>query len=372
MSASPRTPVCLDDFEPLAAARISSAAYDYYRSGAGDERTLDRNRDAFDRILLRPRVLRDVSTLDTSTSLFGSRYDAPLIVAPTAFHGLADPGGEVTTAGAAAGAAIGFCMATLANRTIEEVAAASGAGPRWFQLYLFRDRDWSADLIDRATAAGFEAIVVTVDAPVLGRREADIRRGFELPPRLTIANAPRSVLRGSIGNSGLAAYFASMLDPGLDFTALEWLVRRSPLPVLVKGVLRGDDAQAAVESGAAGVIVSNHGGRQLDTTIASIEALPAIRRAVGAEVPVLVDGGVRRGIDVVKALPCGADAVLLGRPILYALAAAGSNGVEQAVAILTGELREAMALRGATSLAGLDQGLIASESPDGLGYAAWQ
>lgn len=359
MIAGGRAPAPLNllELESAAASVLDPLARDYYRSGAGDELTLARNRAAFAELELLPRVLVDVSTVDTSTTVLGTALSHPVAVAPTAFHRLADPEGEVATACGAAAAGALMCLSSLSNTPMEEVAAAADA-PRWFQLYVFRDRGVTSDLVSRAEAAGYGAIVLTVDAPVLGRRERDVRNEFELPEGLSIACVPDGDVDAPTGQSGLAAYFATMLDASLDWSDLEWLVSSTSLPVAVKGIHRADDAERAVESGAAGVIVSNHGGRQLDTVPATIEMLPAVAEALGGRADVLLDSGVRRGTDVVKALALGADAVLIGRPILWSLALGGSGGVRDTIEMLVAELREAMTLCGARSLDELSSDLI--------------
>lgn len=352
-------PVNLHELEALAAERLEPTAYDYYRSGAGDEITLEENRVAFDGLRLLPRVLRDVSAPDLSCRLLGTPASLPVAVAPTAFHRLADPEGEPATARGSAAADAVFCLSSLSNTSIEEVAAAAppGAG-LWFQLYLFRDRGLTRELVERAERAGYRAILLTVDAPVLGRRERDIRNRFELPPGLTIA-AVGDAVDAAEGQSGLAAYFASQLDPALRWEDLEWLAGVSGLPVALKGVHRPDDAERAVEHGIAGVIVSNHGARQLDTVPGAVEMLPAVTEAVAGRAEVLLDGGVRRGTDVVKALCLGAAGVMVGRPALWGLALDGADGVRRVLNMLRLELREAMALCGAGSLADLDADLLA-------------
>ncbi len=351
-------PVNLLELEALAAARLDPSTYDYYRSGAGEELTLARNRAAFAELQLLPRVLVDVADVDLATSVLGAELAHPVAVAPTAFHRLADPEGEIATARGAAAADAVMCLSSLSNTPLEEVAAAVEA-PRWFQLYVFRDRGVTRDLVERAEAAGYGAIVLTVDAPILGRRERDVRNEFKLPPGLGIACVPDGVVAGAEGESGLAAYFATMLDAGLDWDDLEWLAATTSLPVAVKGVHRADDAERALAAGAAAVIVSNHGGRQLDTVPATIELLPAVADAVADGGEVLLDGGVRRGSDVVKALALGARAVLVGRPVLWALAAGGGAGVGAALTMLAAETRETMALCGARSVAELGPDLLA-------------
>ncbi len=352
-------PANLQDLEEPASRVLDPVAYDYYRSGGGDEITLDRNRDAFARLSLLPHVLRDVSDLDLRTKLLGTPTSLPVAVAPTAFHGLANPDAECATARGAAAADAIFCLSSLSNTTIEEAAGAVEGPPGWFQLYVFRDRELTRSLVERAEAAGYSAILLTVDAPVLGRRERDIRNSFELPGHLTIACVDDHV-GAPEGESGLAAYFASQLDASLEWSDLEWLVEISGLPVAVKGIHRPDDAERAIEAGAAGIVVSNHGGRQLDTVPATIEMLPPIAEVVGGRAEILLDGGVRRGSDIVKALCLGADGVMVGRPILWGLALDGSDGVRRTLNMLRIELREAMALCGAARLSDLGPELIAT------------
>ena len=351
-------PLNLADLEAPAAELFDRDAYDYYRSGGGDEITLGRNRAAFDEIRLLPHVLRNVSEISLERTLLGSPSSMPIAVAPTAFHGLADPEAELATARGATAADGIFCLSSLSNTEPEAVAAADEGGHRWFQLYVFKDRGLTRDLVSRAEAAGYEALLLTVDAPVLGRRERDIRNHFSLPENLTVACVGDAV-DAPEGQSGLAAYFASQLDPSLTWSDLEWLVETCGLPVAVKGVHRADDALRAVEAGAAGVIVSNHGARQLDTVPATIEMLPAVAEAVEGRAEVLLDGGVRRGTDVVKALCLGARGVMVGRPILWGLTLEGEAGVSRTLDMLRVELLEAMALCGAASVDELSLDLIA-------------
>ena len=352
-------PLNLFDYERLAAERLQQMAYDYFASGAHDELTLRENRAAFERIQLRPRVLVDVSERDSSTRLLGRRHEAPLLVAPTAFAKMAHPDGELAIARAAGAAGVTMTLSTLATATLEDVAAAASA-PLWFQLYVFRDRDVTRSLVERAEAAGYEALVVTVDAPLLGRRERDARNRFVLPEGLVAENLMGDELRNlpAGSDSGLALYFASLFDQSLTWTDLEWLRSITRLPLLVKGVLRGDDAALAVEHGASGVIVSNHGGRQLDTAVPAIEALPEVVAAVDGRVEVLMDGGVRRGTDILKAIARGAGAVLVGRPLLWGLAVNGEQGARHVLETLRREFDLAMALSGCPAVEHIDAELL--------------
>jgi 4-hydroxymandelate oxidase len=355
---SPR-PLSLLDYERLATERLPRMAYDYFAAGADDEITLRRNREAFEHVSLRPRVLRGVGTPDVSTTILGRRHALPVLVAPTAFAMLAHPDGELAIARACGVGSVTQVVSTLSTYGLEAVAEAS-TGPRWFQVYVFRDRAVTRALVERAAAAGYEALVLTVDAPVLGSREADVRNQFALPDGVYPANLLTAEERAvwAAEGSGLARYFAEHMDAALTWDDVDWLRSVSPLPVLVKGILRGDDAKLAVEHGAAGVIVSNHGGRQLDGAPAAIEVVREVADAVDGRADVLLDGGVRRGTDVVKALASGAGAVLIGRPVLWGLAVDGEAGVLHVLEILRDELRRAMALCGCRSVAEIRPDLL--------------
>ncbi|HUH01442.1 MAG TPA: alpha-hydroxy acid oxidase [Kofleriaceae bacterium] len=353
-------PLKVEDFEALAAEKVARFAWDYYASGADDEVTLRANRQAYQAIALYYRVLVDVSTRDLATTILGQPISMPIMVAPTAFHRLAHPDGELATRRAAAAAGTVMILSTLSNTAVEAVAAAA-TGPLWFQLYVYKDRGVTRGLVERVEAAGCQALVLTVDAPLLGRRERDVRNRFQLPPELSIENmlpAGLQAMPAPIGDSGLAGYFASLLDPSLSWRDLAWLRSITRLPIVVKGIVRADDAHRAVEHGAAAVVVSNHGGRQLDTSPATIEALPRIVEAIGERAEVLVDGGVRRGTDVLKALALGARAVLLGRPVLWGLALDGAAGVQQVLEMLRTELDLAMALAGCPRIADITSDLV--------------
>jgi 4-hydroxymandelate oxidase len=350
----------LMDLERLALGRLSALARDYYASGADDEVTLRENRAAFERLRLHYRVLVDVSRRELSTAVLGTPISMPIVVAPTAFQRLAHPDGELATVRAAGAAGTLMILSTLSTTAVEEVTAAA-TGPVWFQLYVYRDRAATAALVQRVEAAGCKALVLTVDAPLLGRRERDVRNRFALPPGLSIENMHAHGM-GAVGSdlpdSGLAAYFASLLDPALTWKDLEWLRSITRLPVIVKGVVRPDDARRAISHGASAIVVSNHGGRQLDTSPATISVLPAIADAVAGQAEILLDGGVRRGTDVVKALALGARAVLIGRPVLWGLTVAGQAGVSAALGMLRAELDLALALCGCPHVGGLDRDLV--------------
>ncbi len=351
-------PVNVHEFEELARARLTPMAYDYIAGGADGETTVRANRQAFARWRLMPRVLVDVSRLTTRVQLLGGEAGFPVLVAPTAFHQLAHPEGEAATARAATAAGTIMVASTIANLSVTQVAERCPGAALWFQLYIHRDRGLTRELIGRAEGAGCRALCLTVDTPFFGRRDRDMRNAFRLPEGHVMGNLRDARLdEAAAGLSGLLAY-SRQLDPSLDWSAVEWLRSSTRLPVVLKGILDPRDATEAVRLGADGVIVSNHGGRQLDETVAALDALPGVVEAVAGAVPVLMDGGVRRGTDVLKALALGARAVLVGRPILWGLAAAGQAGVERVLALLRAELEHAMALSGRPDVARVDRGLL--------------
>jgi len=353
-------PINLFEYEALATERLSPMALDYYAGGAWDEVTIKDNRSAFERFKLRPRMLVDVSQRDLSTTVLGQTLSMPILIAPMAFQCLAHADGEVATARVAASLGTIMTVSTLATKSLEEVALASGS-QLWFQLYIHRDRSLTQALVERAYAAGYKAICLTVDSPMMGKREKDVRNQFTLPSGMSLANlATMKDLKipHPSGESGLFAYFAEQINPAVTWADLDWLRSLSPLPLVIKGILRGDDALKAVEHGAQAVVVSNHGGRQLDGAIASIDALSEVVAAVGDKAEVLVDGGIRRGTDILKALALGAKAVLLGRPVLWGLAVGGEAGVRHSLELLREELNIAMALSGCASLKDIDPSLV--------------
>ena len=352
--------VNISDFEVAARAKLPAMAYAYYASGAWDELTLRANREAYERIMLKYRVLVDVSNRDLSTSVLGDQISMPIMVAPVALQKMAHPDGELATAAAAGAAGTIMILSTLATSSIEEVMKVA-TGALWFQLYVYKDRGVTRSLVERAEAAGYRAIVLTVDTPMLGCREADMRNRFQIPEGLSLKNLSEAHLDKSpkdVDESGLFAYARMLHDPSLSWKDLDWLRSITRLPVLVKGVVRPDDAMRAVQAGVAGIIVSNHGGRQLDTAPATISVLADIVEAVDGRVDVLVDGGVRRGTDVIKALALGAKAVLVGRPVVWGLAVDGENGVRRVLELLRGELDLAMALCGCSSIRTISRDLI--------------
>ena len=324
-------PLNVHDYELLARERLDENAWEYFRGGAGDESTLRENLAAFARWRLRPRVLVDVSVVDTSVTVLGATVGAPILVAPVALQQLAHPDAEAATARAAARAGTIMVLSTSATLRPGAVAEAAPRAPRWFQVYVFRDRGVTQSLIDEACAHGYSALVLTVDVPILGRREGAVRIGFNIPDEFEVA--------GDIFGD---------IDASVSWRDLEWLAGHG-LPVVLKGVLTSEDARIAVDHGAAAVVVSNHGGRQLDGVPASIDALPQVVDAVDGRAEVLLDSGVRRGVDALRALALGARAVLVGRPVVYALAAGGEEGVVHVLQLLRDEVELGLRLLGCTS-----------------------
>jgi len=348
------------DYEAAARETLSKIAYDYYRSGANDEITLHENHSAYERIKLKPRVLRDISKRDLTTTILGQTVSMPILVAPTAFHAMACPEGEVATARAAGKADTIMILSTLATKSIEEVMPAA-TGPVWFQLYVYKDREATLSLVQRAVSAGCSAIALTVDAQIWGRRERDIKNRFRLPEGLSIKNlmpAGKGQFPKEQADSGLAAYVSWQFDQTLCWKDVEWLCSKAKVPVLLKGVLHPEDARLAIDHGAAGVIVSNHGARQLDTVPATIEALPEIVEAVDGKIEVLIDGGIRRGTDILKAIALGAKAVGVGRPIIWGLAVDGEQGATRILSILRKDFELAMRLYGCTTVEEIKNALI--------------
>jgi 4-hydroxymandelate oxidase len=326
------TPVNVWDYERLAEEKLDANAHAYFAGGAGDEVTLRDNLAAFERRKLRPRVLVDVTSVSTATTVLGTDVTLPILIAPLAVQRMAHPDGELATARAAAAAGTIMCLSTAATARPAEVAAAAPGAPRWFQVYVFADRAQTEDLIAEAVESDFSALVLTVDTPYLGRRERDIRIDFKVPEHLTIS--------GDI--------FGGHFDTGLSWRDLEWLAG-SGLPVAVKGILTAEDARLACEHGAAAVIVSNHGGRQLDGVSGSLDALEEVVEAVDGRAEVLLDGGVRRGTDALKALALGARGVMIGRAMLWGLAVGGEEGVAHVLQLLRNEVELGLALLGCAS-----------------------
>jgi L-lactate dehydrogenase (cytochrome) len=367
----------VEDLRRASRRRLPRAVFDFIDGGAEDEIALRHNREAFERVSLIPRVLVDVGQVDPCTTILGQRLAAPLVLAPTGLCGMATSRGEIPAAEAAVEAGIPFAASCMSSITLEEIAREVPGG-HWFQLYIWRDRGITQSLVERAAAEGYRALVVTVDTPVLGLRERDVRNGATIPPRITLRNAldtlrrPRwllTIARGprvtfanvtAAGESGgglqrfaLSPFVNGLFDPSATWADLDWTRKLWKGPLLVKGVMHPADARLAVKHGADGIVVSNHGGRQLDTAPATLEVLPEIVHAVGGDAEIILDGGVRRGTDIAKALALGARACMIGRPYLYGLSVDRRQGVLKAIGILTSELKRAMALMGCTQVADL-------------------
>ena len=382
--------VDVGDLRRLSRRRLPRGVFDYVDGGAEDELSLQRNVAAFRRVEFRPRVLRDVGDVDTSCRLLGRSLSVPLVLAPTGFTRIVVPDGELAVARAAARSGLPYTLSTLATRSIEEVAACCD-GPKWFQVYVWRDRGMVRDMLDRAEESGYEAIMLTVDTPVLGRRERDVRHGFTLPPTI----GPRTLLDGArhpgwtwrlvrsepitfanvVGPGtaevtsavNLAEYINSQFDPSLSWRDLEWFRSVWAKPIVVKGVQSVDDAILAAEQGVDAIAISNHGGRQLDGSPAPIELVAPVAAAVGDRVEIICDGGIRRGSDIVKAIALGATAGMIGRAYLYGLGAAGERGVDHVLDHLAGGMRRTMALIGCQTLADLTPAAVAWRPPGGEG-----
>ena len=340
----------LHDYERVAAERLAPGPLAYFTGGAGDEVTLRDNRAAFARQAIVPRVMRDVSSVDMSVEVFGRRWPTPIFIAPTALQRMAHPDGELATARSAASRGMTVAVSTSASTDLADIAEVGG--PRWFQVYFLADHGARRALIERAVAHGYEALVLTVDLARIGRRERDLRVGFRIPEGVDLPNV--AIAAGVTPEEVASVEYVDRMS----WADLEWLAGFG-LPVVVKGILHPDDAQLAIEHGAAGVEVSNHGGRQLDAAIASLDALPAVAEAVDGRVPILLDGGVRRGVDVLIGLALGATAVGIGRPIIWGLAVDGQAGVGNVLDLLTNELENAMALAGAPTIADITPELLA-------------
>jgi L-lactate dehydrogenase (cytochrome) len=373
---------CVDDLRRIAKRSTPSGVFDYIDGAAEDERTLAANSADFARIGFKPRVLRDVGVVDPSTIVLGRPSALPLVLAPTGFTRIADPQGELAVARAAARAGLPYSLSTMGTRSIEEVAAASGDGRRWFQVYVWRDRGLVKEMIERAAAAGYEALIVTVDTARLGKRERDVRRGFTLPPKIGLdtllqgAIHPRwtwnfvraepvrfaNVTGRDVGDGGsavgLAEYVNTQFDPGLSWADIDWMRSVWDGPIVLKGIQTVTDAQLAVEHGVEAVALSNHGGRQLDDAPTPISLVAPVVDAVGDALEVYCDGGVRRGSDIVKAVALGARACMAGRAYLYGLAAGGERGVDHVLGLLGDDVRRTMSLVGATNVADLGRDVV--------------
>ncbi|XP_012735018.2 hydroxyacid oxidase 1 [Fundulus heteroclitus] len=359
--------VCVSDFEEEAKRVLPKAVYDYYRSGADGQSTLADNVAAFNRWCLIPRVLRDVSVVDLSVSVLGQKLSMPLCVGATAMQRMAHPAGETATARACKAVGTGMMLSSWATSSIEEVMSAmtstpGSGGVLWMQLYIYKDRELTLSLVRRAEKAGYKALFVTVDTPYLGKRLDDVRNRFKMPSHLRMSNFSSALLsfsEGDYGNdSGLAVYVANAIEPALSWDDITWLKKHTRLPVIIKGVLNGQDAVQAVNYGVSGILVSNHGARQLDGVPATLDVLEEVVKAVQGRCDVYMDGGVRRGTDVLKALALGAKAVFIGRPVLWGLACQGEEGVIELLELLKEELRLALALSGCRSISEVSRSLV--------------
>lgn len=340
------------EFEISAKQRLAKQTFDYYASGASDELTVSRNIDALKRILLVPRILRDTSSINIKTQLLNIELPFPLFIAPTAFHALSHPEGEVETVKAANETGVPMIVSTMGTRSLEEIAQAATI-PLWFQLYIYQERRITEQLVKRAEKAGYRALVVTVDTPIMGKREKDIRNGFKLPAGMSAKNFAMAGLTEVSDNengSKVKNYTDKLFDKSLNWKDLDWLRSITHLPLIIKGIINPIDAELAVDSGLDAIIVSNHGGRQLDSMPASIEMLPVIADKVKNKIPLLIDGGFRRGTDLFKAIALGADAVLIGRPILWALSLKGRESIVRLLDIYRNEFIETMTLCGCNSI----------------------
>ncbi|XP_043927424.1 hydroxyacid oxidase 2-like [Protopterus annectens] len=348
--------VCLTDYEDYAREHLPKATWDYYAAGADECCTRDDNLLAYKRIRLRPRMLRNVSVTDTRTTILGSEVSCPVGIAPTAFHCLAWPEGELSTARASEAMKICYITSTYSTCSVEEIAAAAPNGLRWFQLYVYRNRKLSEQLIQRVEKLGFKALVLTVDVPYPGKRREDIRNNFKLPPHLKVKN-----LDSSFEESNSPEEYGvpvQTLDPSISWKDIHWLQSVTHLPIVIKGILTKEDAELAVEHGVQGIIVSNHGGRQLDGAPATIDALSEIVDTVQGRIEVYLDGGIRTGCDVLKALALGAKCVFIGRPVVWGLSYKGEEGVRDILQILNDEFRLSMALSGCRDVTEVNSSLI--------------
>jgi L-lactate dehydrogenase (cytochrome) len=376
-----RRAASVSDLRLIARKRLPRGVFDYIDGGAEDELTMRRNAEAFRRLEFRPRVLCDVGAIDTSTTLLGRPLPVPLVLAPTGFTRIASPGGELDVARAAARAQLPYTLSTMGTRSIEEVAAVS-SGRKWFQVYVWRDRGLVKEMLGRAAAAGYEAIVITVDTAVLGRRERDVRHGFTLPPRLgpgtlldgalhpgwtwdfvraepiTFANITGPGVPAGAEAVNLAEYTNSQFDPALSWRDLDWFRAAWDGPIVLKGIQTVDDARLAADAGVEAIALSNHGGRQLDGSPPPAELIAPVADAIGDRAEIICDGGIRRGSDIVKAVALGARACMIGRAYLYGLGAAGERGVDHVLALLASDIRRTMALTGRRRMSELGADLV--------------
>ncbi|KAH8647785.1 FMN-dependent dehydrogenase [Xylariales sp. PMI_506] len=387
-SSGASEPITVAEIREIAKTKLSKQAWEYYKTGADAEITLGRNEEAYSDLLLRPRFLRDVSQIDTSTQIFGKRYDIPIAIAPSAYQKLAGGKGEVDNFRASHKLGTNYILSTAATTSLEEVISCAGdrdgAYPKpWFQLYFMRNRDLTRKLIERAEKAGYEALVLTIDTPILGNRIHERKDPLKLPSHMAPANMPsvkgtQGTLAGLILNAKTAAEYQRVIEENAD-AAIEtrlvwhevvpWLRAATSMKIILKGVMTSEDALRAVEAGVDGIVVSNHGGRQLDGAPATIEALPEVAEAVAGRIPVIFDGGITRGSDVFKAIALGADLCLIGRTALWGLAYDGQNGVETVLNILERELHRTMTLSGAASIRDISRSMLGKRKINGFGIA---
>ncbi|XP_046818746.1 peroxisomal (S)-2-hydroxy-acid oxidase GLO1 [Vespa crabro] len=357
--------VCLEDYEKYAINNLTPIVRDYYKSGAGEESSLRWNREAFKRYRIKPRFLRDVSKRDISTTILGEKISMPLGVAPSAMQRMAHPDGECANVKAVEAAGTIFILSTISTSSIEEVAKVAPKCIKWFQLYVYIDRNITLNLIRRAEKAGFKALVLTIDAPIFGDRRADLRNKFALPKHLRLANFEEALLNKmttSKTGSGLNEYVNKMFDQSLSWKDITWLKSITKLPIILKGILTAEDAILSVKYGAAAIIVSNHGARQVDGVPATIEVLPEIVNAVKDKIEIYMDGGIRQGIDVFKALALGANMVFIGRPMLWGLCYAGEKGALNILEMMKKEIDQVFTLTGCTTIKDVTSDMVVHES----------
>ena len=355
-------PINIYEFEALSNDRLPKQEYDFIAGGATDEITLRRTREVFDSIMLRPRMLVDISQMDLSTTVQGQRIEFPVMADPSGGHGRAHPDGELATVRAAGAMGTALVLSSGSSYTLEEVASVA-TGPIWWQQYLYSDRGLTMELADRAKSAGYSVLCITLDSTVQAKRERNIRNDYSSPPSPNYAHLELNQWQRWDVSSDAPSGVNALIDRKATWSYVEWLAGNTSMPVVVKGVMTGEDGRLAAEHGAKGIIVSNHGARQLDTTFASVEALPEVVRAVEGRAEVYLDGGIRRGTDVLKALALGARAVLLGRPLFWGLSVDGEEGVKTVMGFLRDELGQAMGMCGRPTIDSIDTSLIGIVSP---------
>lgn len=356
--------VSIDDFEQHAGKVLPKTALDYYKSGAGRQETLLENKRAFQKYKIRPRCLRNVSQRDLSTTILGEKISMPIGISPSAMQRMAHPEGECANVRAVQAMGTIFILSTISTTSIEDVARAAPRATKWFQLYIYKDREITKSLVRRAEAAGFKALVLTVDAPMFGLRLDDVRNQFSLPPHLKMANFDGDAVSKVVGKdgSGINQYVNALFDASIQWKDIEWLKGITRLPIVVKGIMTAEDAVIAADAGVAAIMVSNHGARQVDGTAATIEALPEIVKAVGNRVEVYLDGGIRDGTDVFKALALGAKMVFMGRPAIWGLAHSGEEGVKRILSIIRNEFDLALGICGCANIKDIEPNMVVHES----------